>query len=85
MQTLDDVDKIVHLESVFKTNLDEISQRIFEDPKFDDRIYIHKSVEKSEIISFPRIAYFEDVFSYIGKLYLNLRLLSENELKELIK
>ena len=85
MQTLDDVDKIVHLESVFKTNLDEISQRIFEDPKFDDRIYIHKSVEKSEIISFPRIAYFEDVFSYDGKLYLNLRLLSENELKELIK
>ena len=85
MQTLDDVDKIVHLESVFKTNLDEISQRIFEDPKFDDRIYIHKSVEKNEIISFPKIAYFEDVFSYNGKLYLNLRLLSENELKELIK
>ena len=84
-QTLDDVDKIVHLESVFETHLDEISQRIFENPKFDDRIYINKKVEKNEIITFPKIAYFEDVFTFGGKLYLNLTILSEEELKELIK
>ena len=84
-QTLDDVDKIVHLESVFETHLDEISQRIFENPKFDDRIYINKKVEKNEVITFPKIAYFEDVFTFGGKLYLNLTILTEEELKELIK
>ena len=48
LETLDDVDKIVHLESAFENNLDEISQRIFENPKFDDRLFIEKRVVKEK-------------------------------------
>ena len=50
LQTLDDVDKIVHLESVFETHLDEISQKIFENPIFDDRKYVNKKEEKEVIL-----------------------------------
>ena len=85
LQTLDDVDKIVHLESVFETNLDEISQRIFENPKFDDRKYIDKKPEKEIILRFPEIAYFKNVFYYKGMLNLNLNIFNEKELKELFK
>ena len=85
LQTLEDVDKIVHLESVFETHLDEISQRIFENPKFDDRVYVNKKEEKEKIINFPKIAYFKDVFYYKGKLNLNLNILSEKEIKEIMK
>ena len=85
LQTLDDADKIVHLESVFETHLDEISQRIFENPKFDDRVYVNKKEEKEKMIYFPKIAYFKDVFHYKGKLNLNLNILSEKEIKEIMK
>ena len=85
LQTLDDVDKIVHLESIFETNLDEISQRIFENPKFDDRLYVNKKEKKETIIKFPEIAYFKNVFYQNGMLNINLNILSEKEIKELIQ
>ena len=85
LQTLDDVDKIVHLESIFETNLDEISQRIFENPKFDDRLYVNKKEKKETIIKFPEIAYFKNVFYQNGILNINLNILSEKEIKELIQ
>ena len=85
LQTLDDVDKIVHLESIFESNLDEISERIFENPKFDDRKYVNKKIEKEVKIKFPQIAYFKNVFEYNGKLNLNLNVLNEKQIKELIK
>ena len=85
LQTLDDIDKIVHLESVFESQLDEISKRIFENPNFDDRLYANKKSVKEKIIKLPKIAYFKDVFHFEGKLNLNLNILSEKEIKELIK
>ena len=85
LQTLDDVDKIVHLESIFETNLDEISQRIFENPKFDDRLYVNKKEKKEIIIKFPEMAYFKNVFFQNGMLNINLNILSEKEIKELIQ
>ena len=79
LETLDDVDKIVHLESSFENNLDEISQRIFENPKFDDRLFIEKRVEQKKEIKLPKTAYFRDVFNYNSDLFLNLNLLDEKE------
>ena len=84
LETLDDVDKIVHLESAFENNLDEISQRIFENPKFDDRLFIEKRVVKEKEIKLPKIAYFRDVFNYNSDLFLNLDLLDEKERKKLL-
>ena len=85
LQTLDDIDKIVHLESIFESNLDEISQRIFENPKFDDRLFINKKEKKESAIKLPEIAYFTNIFKYEGMLNINLNLLSDKELKEFIK
>ena len=85
LQTLDDIDKIVHLESIFENNLDEISQRIFENPKFDDRLFINKKEKKESVIKLPEIAYFTNIFKYEGMLNINLNLLSDKELKEFIK
>jgi hypothetical protein len=85
LQTLDDIDKIVHLESIFESNLDEISQRIFENPKFDDRLFINKKEKKESVIKLPEIAYFTNIFKYDGMLNINLNLLSDKELKEFIK
>ena len=79
LETLDDVEKIVHLESSFENNLDEISQRIFENPKFDDRLFIEKRVESKKEIKLPSIAYFYDVFNNYSDLFLNLHLLDEKE------
>ena len=85
LQTLDDVDKIVHLESVFNSGLDEISTRIFEDPRFDDKVFVEKKSEKEKIVKLPKVAYFKDVFDYDNPLYLNLEILTKKELDKLLK
>ena len=82
--TLDDVDKIVHLESVFDNNLDEISTRIFENPKFDDRVFVEKKAEKEKEIKVPKIAYFRDVFNSDSPLFLDLDLLNKEEKAKLL-
>ena len=79
LETLDEVDKIVHLESVFENNLDEISQRIFENPRYDDRVFVEKKVEKEKEIKLPKIAYFRDAFDIYSPLFLNLDLLNHEE------
>ena len=86
-ETLDEADKIVHLESVFTNGLDEISQRIFEDPRFDDRLIVEerKVVKEEKIIKLPITAYFADVFRYNNPLYLDLNCLDEKEREKLLK
>ena len=75
LETLDDADKIVHLESVYQNSLDEISQRLFENPRFDDRLFIEeRKVEEKKVINLPENVYFKDVFSYNSPLNLNLTL-----------
>ena len=46
---------------------------------------MNKKEEKEKVINFPKIAYFKDVFYYKGKLNLNLNILSEKEIKEIMK
>ena len=82
-ETLDDVDKIVHLESMFDNNLDEISQRIFENPRYDDRIFVEKKIEKEKDIKVPKVAYFRDVFNSESPLFFDLNLLTSEEKKRL--
>ena len=84
LETLDDTDKIVHLESVFDNNLDEISRRVFENPRYDDRVFVEKKVEKEEEIKVPIIAYFRDAFNNMSPLFLNLDLLSDKEKNKLL-
>ena len=86
-ETLDDADKILHLESVFTSGLDEISQRIFEDPRFDDRLIVEerKVVKEEKIIKLPKAAYFEDVFEHKNPLYLDLNCLDEKEREKIFK
>ena len=84
LETLDDSDKIVHLESVFDNNLDEISRRVFENPRYDDRVFVEKKVEKEEEIKVPKIAYFRDAFNNMSPLFLNLDLLSDKEKNKLL-
>ena len=84
LETLDDTDKIVHLKSVFDNNLDEISRRVFENPRYDDRVFVEKKVEKEEEIKVPKIAYFRDAFNNMSPLFLNLDLLSDKEKNKLL-
>ena len=84
LETLDDVDKIVHLESMFDSNLDEISQRIFENPRYDDRVFVEKKVGKEKEIKIPNIAYFRDLFNYYSPLFLNIDVLNREEKEKLL-
>ena len=84
LKTIDDVEKVVHIESVFDSSLDEISQRIFENPRYDDRVYIEKKVEAKKEIKLPDIAYFRDVFNKDSPLFLDLDLLTYEERAKLI-
>lgn len=85
LYTLDDEDKIVHLESVFENNLDEISLRIFENPKYDDRLYVYKKKEKERSLTFPKIANFNDIYTFANDLYLNISILDEEKIKKLFE
>ena len=85
LKTIDDVEKIVHIESIFdNSSLDEISQRIFENPRYDDRIYIEKKVVVKKEVKLPNIAYFNDVFNKNSPLFLDLDLLTYDERTKLI-
>jgi hypothetical protein len=70
-------DKIVHLQSVFKNELDNISTKIFENPKFDDRIYIEERPKEKKVINYPEFANFHQIFN--GYLNLDLSLLKKEE------
>ena len=79
-ETLQNNDKVVHLQSVFKNELDNITTKIFENPKFDDRIYIEERPKEKKVINFPDFAEFYQIFE--GYLNLDLSLL-KNEKKDL--
>ena len=84
-ETLDDADKIVHLESVFNNSLDEISQRLFENPRFDDRLFVEeRKVKEEKVIKLPEVAYFRDVFDSDSPLNLNLELLDKKEREKIL-
>ena len=70
-------DKIVHLQSVFKNELDNIATKIFENPKFDDRIYIEERPKEKKVINYPEFANFHQIFN--GYLNLDLSLLKKEE------
>ena len=77
-------DKIVHLKSSFKNELDEITTRIFENPLYKDKIYVEeRPKENNKYVGNPTFATFGQVF--LGNLFLDLSLLDKKEKDELNK
>ena len=76
-EPLQETDKIVKLKSVFKNELDNIATKIFENPQFDDRIYIEERPKEQKAISFPDFAYLGQIFD--GDLNINLSLLKKED------
>ena len=83
-ETLQESDKIVHLESFFKNDLDSITTKLFENPNFDDRKYVEERQKNIKIIRYPNFATFESIFYKKNPLNLNISLLSREETNELI-
>ena len=82
-EPLKSTDKIVHLKSTFKNELDEITTRIFENPLYQDKIYVEERPIENTYIGNPLFATFGQIFQ--GNLYLDLSSLSKKEKDELIK
>lgn len=79
-------DKVFHIESVFKNQLDVISTRIFENPLFNDKIIVEenpKITNENKIIKTPEFANFSKLV--LGDLYLDLSNLDAGERENLIK
>lgn len=81
-EPLESTDKIVQLKSVFKNDLDEITTKIFENPKFNDKIYEEKRPKENNIIILPDFANFSQIFK--GDLNLDLSHLKREEKEKLI-
>ena len=82
-EPLESTDKIVQLKSVFKNDLDEIATKIFENPKFNDKIYEEKRPMENNIIRLPNFANFEQILK--GDLNLDLSHLKAEEKEKIIK
>ena len=82
-EPLQSTDKIVHLKSVFKNELDAITTKIFENPMFNDKIYVEERPKEQKVIRLPDFANFEQIF--YGDLYLDLSHLKNEERENLIK
>ena len=82
-EPLQSTDKIVHLQSVFKNELDAITTKIFENPMFDDKIYVEERPVETKNVQLPIFATFEQIFN--GDLYLDLSHLEREERENLIK
>ena len=82
-EPLQSTDKIVHLKSVFKNELDAITTKIFENPMFNDKIYVEERPKEKKVIRLPDFANFEQIF--YGDLYLDLSHLKNEERENLIK
>lgn len=76
-------DKIVHLKSVFKNELDHITTKVFENPMFDDKIAVEDRPAESQEVRLPDFANFESVFH--GDLNLDLSYLNYKEKNNLFK
>ena len=82
-EPLESTDKIVQLKSVFKNELDEITTKIFENPKFNDKIYEEKRPKENNITRLPDFADFGQIFQ--GDLNLDLSHLKTEERENLLK
>lgn len=81
-EPLQSTDKIVHLQSAFKNELDAITTKIFENPMFDDKIYIEERPKENKIVRLPDFANFEQIFR--DNLYLDLSYLNTGEKANLL-
>ena len=82
-EPLQSTDKIVNLKSVFKNELDEIMVKIFENPEFNDKIYVEERNKETKNINLPNFANFEQIFN--GDLNLDLSHLKSEERQNLLK
>ena len=87
METLEENDEIVYLESKSSTItdvVDVISRKLLEDPDYrtDKVTEKNKKQNENDVISRPKIATFNDVFSNQNDLYLDLKLLTSEEKKQ---
>ena len=83
LEPLESTDKIVHLKSVFKNELDNITTKIFENPMFDDKIIVEDRNIESQEVRLPDFANFECLFH--GDLNLDLSYLKYEEKNDLFK
>ena len=83
LEPLQSTDKIVHLKSVFKNELDNITTKVFENPIFDDKIVVEDRPAESQDVRLPDFANFKSVFH--GDLNLNLSYLNYEEKNNLFK
>ena len=83
LEPLQSTDKIVHLKSVFKNELDNITTKVFENPMFDDKIAVEDRPAESQEVRLPDFANFESVFR--GDLNLDLSYLNYKEKNNLFK
>ena len=75
-------DKIVHLQSAFKNELDEITTKIFENPLYKDKIYVEERPREKKVVGNPMFATFRQIF--LGNLNLDLSILNKKEKDDLI-
>lgn len=82
-EPLQSTDKIVHLQSIFKNELDEITTKIFENPMYNDKIYVEERPNTNIIVRLPVFANFKQIF--YGDLNLDLSHLKQEEKENLLK
>jgi hypothetical protein len=88
MESLEDYDEIVYLVPQSKTVLDSIAKKIFEDPYYQDKMFVEdrKYKEKEEIVDFPVFSFFSHIFEQYNdnKIILNLSSLTFEERRNLL-
>jgi FlaA1/EpsC-like NDP-sugar epimerase len=88
MESLEDYDEIVYLVPQSKTVLDSIAKKIFEDPYYQDKMFVEdrKHKEKEEIVDFPVFSFFSHIFEQYNdnKIILNLSSLTFEERRNLL-
>ena len=88
MESLEDYDEIVYLVPQSKTVLDSIAKKIFEDPYYQDKMFVEdrKQKEKEEIVDFPEFSFFSHIFDNYNdnKITLNLSSLTFEERRNLL-
>ena len=87
METLEENDEIVYLESKaskFIGVIDVIGNKLLDDPNYKTEVIKEKNKKQNETeyISRPNIATFQDVFNEKGDLFLDLKLLTDEEQKQ---
>lgn len=87
LETLEDNDQIVHLESKTNNNLDNTAKKIFEDPNYTEMVLIEDEPIKliqEEIKEWPKLAHLKDIFKINSELFLDLSYLNQTELENYV-